>query len=86
MLHIHIAIKPNTTVIENKFLKVILAIIHLGRLFWMIGIGVPDLGMRQIRVFNPIPLLPEQRAIVAKIEELFSDLDKGVADSKNKIN
>ena len=26
--------------------------------------------------------LPEQRAIVAKIEELFSDLDKGVADLK----
>ena len=31
-----------------------------------------------------IPLFPisEQRAIVAKIEELFSDLDKGVADLK----
>jgi type I restriction enzyme, S subunit len=26
--------------------------------------------------------LPEQRAIVAKIEELFSDLDKGIADFK----
>ena len=26
--------------------------------------------------------LPEQRAIVAKIEELFSDLDKGIADLK----
>ena len=30
----------------------------------------------------PLPPLPEQRAIVAKIEELFSDLDKGVADLK----
>ncbi len=29
-----------------------------------------------------IPPLPEQRAIVAKIEELFSDLDKGIADLK----
>ena len=28
------------------------------------------------------PALPEQRAIVAKIEELFSDLDKGIADLK----
>lgn len=28
------------------------------------------------------PSLPEQRAIVAKIEELFSDLDKGIADLK----
>ena len=30
----------------------------------------------------PLPPLPEQRAIVAKIEELFSDLDKGLADLK----
>jgi type I restriction enzyme S subunit len=30
----------------------------------------------------PLPSLPEQRAIVAKIEELFSDLDKGIADLK----
>ncbi|MEM9078777.1 MAG: restriction endonuclease subunit S [Bacteroidota bacterium] len=30
----------------------------------------------------PLPPLPEQRAIVAKIEELFSDLDKGIADLK----
>jgi type I restriction enzyme S subunit len=29
-----------------------------------------------------IPPLPEQRAIVAKIEELFSDLDQGIADLK----
>jgi type I restriction enzyme S subunit len=28
----------------------------------------------------PLAPLPEQRAIVAKIEELFSDLDKGIAD------
>ena len=30
----------------------------------------------------PLPSIFEQRAIVAKIEELFSDLDKGVADLK----
>ncbi len=30
----------------------------------------------------PICSLPEQRAIVVKIEELFSDLDKGIADLK----
>ncbi|WP_323757986.1 restriction endonuclease subunit S [Roseivirga sp.] len=30
----------------------------------------------------PLPPLPIQRAIVAKIEELFSDLDKGIADLK----
>ena len=30
----------------------------------------------------PLSPLPEQRAIVSKIEELFSDLDKGIADLK----
>lgn len=30
----------------------------------------------------PLAPLPEQRAIVAKIEELFTDLDKGIADLK----
>jgi type I restriction enzyme S subunit len=29
-----------------------------------------------------IPPLPEQREIVAKIEELFSSLDSGIADLK----
>ena len=30
----------------------------------------------------PLPPLPEQRAIVAKIEQLFSDLDNGIANLK----
>jgi type I restriction enzyme S subunit len=34
------------------------------------------------KLIIPISSLPEQRAIVAKIEELFSDLDKGIADLK----
>lgn len=34
------------------------------------------------RIKTPLAPLPEQRAIVAKIEELFSDLDKGIADLK----
>ena len=32
--------------------------------------------------FIPLPPLPEQRAIVAKIEQLFSDLDNGIANLK----
>ncbi|TDD75829.1 restriction endonuclease subunit S [Flavobacterium caseinilyticum] len=36
--------------------------------------------IKPIRLF--IPPLPEQRAIVAKIEELFSSLDSGIADLK----
>ena len=34
------------------------------------------------RIKTPLIPIPEQRAIVAKIEELFSDLDKGVTDLK----
>ena len=67
-------IKPNTTVIENQFLRDYLASYSClsQALSGVVGIGVPDLGMRQIREFSiPIPPLPEQRAIVAKIEELF---------------
>ena len=39
---------------------------------------------KQILYNTKVPLapLPEQRAIVCKIEELFSDLDKGIADLK----
>lgn len=48
--------------------------------------GTTRLKLTQGRL-KQIPLkvapLPEQRAIVAKIEELFSDLDKGVTDIKN---
>ncbi len=33
-------------------------------------------------IFFPLAPLPEQRAIVAKIEEFFSDLDKGIDDLK----
>jgi type I restriction enzyme S subunit len=49
------------------------------------SIGVPDLGLGDIKKFEiPIPPLPEQHCIVAKIEELFSDLDAGV-ESLRKI-
>jgi len=47
--------------------------------------GTTIVGLRKEDLTGfEIPLFPisEQRAIVAKIEELFSDLDKGVADLK----
>ncbi len=44
---------------------------------------IPSLAKRDLlRIKFPLAPLPEQRAIVAKIEELFSDLDKGIADLK----
>lgn len=47
------------------------------------SIGVPDLGLGDIRNFQiTFPPLPEQQRIVAKIEELFTKLDAGVAALK----
>ncbi len=44
---------------------------------------IPSLAKRDLlKITIPLPPLPEQRAIVSKIEELFSDLDKGIADLK----
>ncbi|NTW56841.1 MAG: restriction endonuclease [Chlorobiaceae bacterium] len=41
---------------------------------------VPANYLKQVSL--PIPPLPEQRAIVAKIEQLFSELDNGIASLK----
>jgi len=46
-----------------------------------IGGAQPNISQTILKqLLIPIAPLPEQRAIVAKIEELFSDLDKGIAD------
>ena len=45
--------------------------------------AVPSLAKRDLlRITFPLPPLPIQRAIVKKIEELFSSLDSGIADLK----
>lgn len=45
-----------------------------------LGTGVPRLNIAHVRELTiPVAPLAEQRRIVAKIEELFSDLDAGVA-------
>lgn len=47
------------------------------------AVTVKHLSSRTINEIPiPLPPLPEQRAIVAKIEELFSSLDSGIADLK----
>ncbi|MEA2074331.1 MAG: restriction endonuclease subunit S [Euryarchaeota archaeon] len=51
----------------------------------ILAIKIPDKGyarhFQYIEKYRiPLPPLPEQRAIVAKIEQLFSDLDNGIAN------
>lgn len=47
------------------------------------AVNQSSINQRKLKVFDfLLPSLSEQRAIVTKIEELFSDLDKGIADLK----
>jgi len=44
---------------------------------------IPSLAKRDVqKITFPLPPLPEQRAIVAKIEQLFSELDNGIKNLK----
>ncbi len=47
------------------------------------GVGIPHVDPSLLWNYDfPIPPLPEQHRIVAKIEELFSELDKGIENLK----
>lgn len=74
--------KPQKSLVEAEYVNLALnsselrsrtsAIIH--------GVGRPRLNLTEIRgIWIPVAPPNEQRRIVAKIEELFSDLDAGVA-------
>ncbi|MBN1969080.1 MAG: restriction endonuclease subunit S [Candidatus Delongbacteria bacterium] len=47
------------------------------------GVGIPHLDPKILwEIAFPLPPLPEQHRIVAKIEQLFSELDKGIESLK----
>ena len=47
------------------------------------GSTIPNVSLKTMREFKfPLPPLETQQAIVSKIEELFSELDKGIEDLK----
>ncbi len=57
--------------------------IQKGALKKIVGVGRANLSLTNIAEFKiPLPPLPIQKKIVAKIEELFSELDNGIAQLK----
>ena len=70
-----------TKYVENAYLFLWFQKLDLRRIYD--GTNVPQINNK-----NVVPLMfqlaphPEQRAIVSKMEELFSDLDRGIADLK----
>ncbi|MFA4907943.1 MAG: restriction endonuclease subunit S, partial [archaeon] len=66
--------------IEKRYLFLYLKYIRNDLLNKRIGGAQPNISQQIIRQIEfPLPPLPEQQHIVAKIEELFSRLDAGVA-------
>ena len=78
-------IKPIHELVDSDYLVAFLNG-HYGRQqanIGAIGIGLKNLNVNNVRKFRiPLPPLTTQQAIVSKIEELFSELDNGIANLK----
>jgi len=78
-------LKPVKQYVSPKFIEYYLNTPYIERLSQKKanGTGRKTLPLEQSRVFPfPLPPLNEQRRIVAKIEQLFSELDKGIESLK----
>ena len=78
-------VRPNTNYVHNTYL-----LYTINSPIFRVEVDKYKSGSTRKRISKknlskieiPIPPLPEQRAIVAKIEQLFSDLDNGIASLK----
>lgn len=74
-------VKEKSEIIENRFLWFWFQKLDLSRLYD--GYSVPQINNKNIEpLWFPVAPLPEQRVIVSKIEQLFSDLDNGIDNFK----
>ena len=77
----HIGFATPHSVVTSNYLYYFMKLIDFG--IFAHATTLPSLPLSKAKSIKiPIAPLPEQRAIVSKIEELFSDLDKGVTDLK----
>lgn len=76
-------LQPFYSVINNKFLYYYLGVIKNNILKQAYGAAQPNISTAELASFElPLPPLPEQHRIVARIEELFTRLDTGVKELK----
>ena len=74
-------IYPYNETLDNLFAFFFLSTIKLGD--YSRATTVPSVRKSDVEQISiPFPPLPEQRAIVSKIEQLFSDLDNGIENFK----
>lgn len=79
--------RPNSTLLDSKYLEGFIRSHQAQRTIDSMKTGISDSGLnlthgRFSELMVPFAPLPEQKRIVAKIEELFSELDNGIAALK----
>ncbi|KAF5417519.1 MAG: hypothetical protein C5S38_01585 [Candidatus Methanophagaceae archaeon] len=79
--------KKNESNIKSRYLKLWLSSLLLHKIIvkenFLKGTTQKFIPLGYLRILPvPLPSLPEQRAIVAKVEQIFSDLDNGIANLK----
>ena len=79
--------RPNTRIINSKYLELYLHSHDTKQAIDQMKTGISDSGLnlthgRLSELYVPLPPINEQHNIVDKIEELFSDLDKGIESLK----
>lgn len=75
----------NTKEVEVKYLRYILTAPNIIQYYKSFGKGALQINLGKSDILNaefPLPPLATQQAIVSKIEELFSELDNGIAQLK----
>ena len=77
-----VRVRPRPELVSSRYVAWVLRSPVLRRQFdqHRLGTAVPRLNVAHVRALRvPVPPLPEQRRIVAEIEELFTRLEAGVA-------